>query len=266
MEQARRGGSPAPSVVTVGTYDGVHLGHQHLIGEARRAAAAEGLPVIVVTFDRLPAEVVRPSATPKLLTGLEHKLELLQATGVEQIVVLHFDLERATETAEAFVEHDLVGTLGARAIFVGTNFRFGKGASGDAELLEAMSGPHGFSAHGIELVTDDETKTVVSSSLVRAAVADGALEEARRLLGRRHEVRGTLLPRGRGLVVHGAFALPPEGRYEVEVGPFNRPGTRLVAVLPASNGPAAEVVIDLEASDEGPLPGSLGDAVALRFG
>jgi riboflavin kinase / FMN adenylyltransferase len=131
--------SGGAAVVTIGTYDGVHLGHQRLIAEALAEGRSDGLPVVVVTFDRLPAEVLHPSSSFKLLTGLEHRLELLEATSVDALRVLHFDLDRAAESAESFIADYLVGELGAASIHVGANFRFGHRALGDVELLERLS-------------------------------------------------------------------------------------------------------------------------------
>jgi riboflavin kinase/FMN adenylyltransferase len=253
------------TVVTIGTYDGVHLGHQRLIAEALGEARSLGLPVIVVTFDRLPAEVLRPSSTLKLLTGLEHRLELLEATKVDALRVLHFDLERAAESAELFIGDYLVGELAAASIYVGANFRFGHRALGDVELLSRLSGQFGFEAHGVELVVDAATQLVVSSSQIRELVAHGDLENASRLLGRPHEVRGSLVPDRRGVVVPGAFALPPAGSYSVEVGFPREAGVASTARILSAGGSAAEVLLSFESLD-GPLAEARpGSAIAVRF-
>ncbi|HEY5272569.1 MAG TPA: FAD synthetase family protein [Acidimicrobiales bacterium] len=257
--------SRGTSIVTIGTYDGVHLGHQRLIAEALTEARDVGLPVVVVTFDRLPAEVLHPSATLKLLTGLEHRLELLEATKVDALRVLHFDLERAAESAESFIEGYVVGELGAASIYVGANFRFGNKAMGDIELLERLAPRFGYSAHGVELLLDETTNRVVSSSQIREFVAAGELSEAARLLGRPHEVRGSLVPDRRGVVVPGAFALPPAGRYVVEVGAPREPGVKSTARLLAVGGSAAEVLLSVDKL-EGPLADARpGSAIAVRF-
>src|SRR5580693_699293 len=118
-----RGGS----AVTIGAYDGVHLGHRALLGELRSRAQADGLCTTVVTFDRHPATVVRPESAPRLLCDLDQKLELLEAAGVDRTVVIRFDAERANETAEDFVNGILVSGLDARLVVVGEDFHFGHG-------------------------------------------------------------------------------------------------------------------------------------------
>src|SRR5881227_1038462 len=113
---------PAPAhgtVVTIGAYDGVHLGHRALIDRVNAMAANLGCHSAVVTFDRHPATVVRPESAPKLLTDLEQKLELLASTGVDITLVIHFDEERANEAADDFVREVLVGCLQARSVVVG---------------------------------------------------------------------------------------------------------------------------------------------------
>jgi riboflavin kinase/FMN adenylyltransferase len=200
-------------VATIGTFDGVHLGHRRLIDETRRQAAARGLRSVAVTFDRHQMTIVRPEAAPRLLTGLDHKLELLAAAGVDA-VVLEFDATRAAQGAEDFVKDVLVGHLGVRALVVGSTFRFGYRHRGDARLLETMGARLGFSVTPIELVTDDGARTVISSSLIRSLVADTRLDEARRLLGRDHEVRGVVVDGAAGLVaVPAELLVPPPGDY-----------------------------------------------------
>ncbi|HKH87327.1 MAG TPA: adenylyltransferase/cytidyltransferase family protein, partial [Acidimicrobiales bacterium] len=132
------------SVVTIGAYDGVHIGHRSVIDRVQSLAGSEGLESVVVTFDRHPASVVRPDSAPKLLTDLAQKLELLEETGVDRIFVVHFDPERAAETAEDFVEAVLVRELSAAAVVVGRDFHFGKDRGGNVALLEAMGEEYGF--------------------------------------------------------------------------------------------------------------------------
>jgi riboflavin kinase/FMN adenylyltransferase len=180
-------------VVTIGNFDGVHVGHRKLIGEAMSLARAAGRRSVALTFDRHPATVVRPGSAPLLLTGLEQKVELLEATGIDEVVVLTFDEQRAAEPAEDFVHEMLLGRLGARAVVVGSNFRFGHRHRGDVELLAKLGGELGFEVRALELVADDDAGTPVSSSRVRALVEAGELEHAARLLGRPHQLRGTVL-------------------------------------------------------------------------
>ncbi|HET9731632.1 MAG TPA: bifunctional riboflavin kinase/FAD synthetase [Acidimicrobiales bacterium] len=227
--QVIRDADPAPSpaagaVVTIGAYDGVHLGHQALIADVRRRAQASGWASVVVTFDRHPASVVRPDSAPRLLTDLDQKLELLAATGVDYTLVVHFDRQRATESAEDFVTEVLVGRLGARCVVVGHDFHFGHRRRGNVALLEAMGAQYGFEVVGTELVSDDGVHEVVSSTRIRHLLGQGRPEEAAALLGRLHEVRG-VVERGDGragallgyptanVAVPGDILLPADGIY-----------------------------------------------------
>ncbi|MHB8682442.1 MAG: bifunctional riboflavin kinase/FAD synthetase [Acidimicrobiales bacterium] len=232
---APRGGS----AVTIGAYDGVHLGHRHVIGLLRQMAAERDLRTVVVTFDRHPAEVVRPGSAPTLLTDLEQKLELLASTGVDTTVVVTFDEARANETAEDFVAEVLVRALGARLVVVGRDFHFGHGRKGNVALLEDMGATSGFETVGVAL-EDDDRGEVVSSTRIRALVAAGDVRGAARLLGRHHQVRGTVVAGdGRGgtelgfptanIAVPPPIAMPAEGIYACF---YERPdGSRLRAAV-----------------------------------
>jgi len=148
---------------------------------------------------------VRPESAPLLLTDLEQKLELLAATGVDRTVVVHFDEERATESAEAFIEDDLVGRIGARCVVVGEDFHFGKGRGGNVALLQALGATHGFDVLGVGLVGPDGGPArgpKVSSTRIRELLRAGDAVTAAELLGRPHEVRGVVIhgdARGRTL-------------------------------------------------------------------
>lgn len=181
------------SAVTIGVFDGVHLGHQLLIGEARRLAAELGARSTVVTFDRHPASLVRPESAPLLLTDLDQRIELLSATGVECTQIIEFDDARSKEPAEEFVTEVLVGCLGARAVIVGADFHFGHNRSGDVALLQRMGEAHGFEVDGVELIASAAAGAQpVSSTAIRRALATGDLAAANKMLGRPHEVRGTV--------------------------------------------------------------------------
>ncbi len=209
--------------VTIGAYDGVHLGHRSLIARVRAAADVLDCGAAVVTFDRHPAEIVRPESAPAILTDLDQKLELLASTGVDLTVVVHFDDVRAAESPEEFVSEVLVDLLHARAVVVGHDFHFGKGREGNVELLARMGGIYGFDVTGLRLVTAGAGGTAVSSTRVRAALADGHVEEAAALLGRDHQVRGVVVhgdERGRELgyptanvAVPSVIAMPADGVY-----------------------------------------------------
>lgn len=185
-----------PSVVTIGAYDGVHLGHRAVIDQVKALAEDQGCQTVVVTFDKHPAMVVRPESAPKLLCDLDQKLELLAEAGVDATYVVHFDEERAKETAEEFVHEVLVGCLSARAVVVGEDFHFGHKRGGNVALLQEMGASLGFTVEGIELVGADGepagSDAIVSSTAIRAALIHGDVARAASLLGRPHEVRGTV--------------------------------------------------------------------------
>jgi riboflavin kinase / FMN adenylyltransferase len=222
---------PTGTAVTIGAYDGVHLGHQAVIAEVRRRAEANdggALATAVVTFDRHPAMVVRPESAPLLLTDLDQKLELLAAAGVDYTLVIHFDEERAREEAPDFVTEVLVDCLSARLVVVGEDFHFGRERKGDVALLDRMGEDHGFVVDGLDLVGVDARPAAtdgarVSSTAIRAALRAGELDAANRMLGRPHEVRGLVSHgdhRGRELgfptanvAVPGDILLPADGIY-----------------------------------------------------
>ncbi len=211
-------------------YDGVHLGHRALIGRVTKMASELGAASAVVTFDRHPATVVRPDSAPSLLTDLEQRLELLAETGVDYTLVVRFDEERSSESAEDFVRGVLVGCFGARAVVVGHDFHFGRGRGGNVAMLQTMGAELGFDVLGINLVADERESDVVSSTRVRASLEAGDVAGAARLLGRPHEVRGVVQhgdARGRELgfptanvAVPADILLPADGIY---AGWFERP-------------------------------------------
>ena len=181
------------SAVTIGAYDGVHLGHQAVLRLVRELADARGLDAALVTFDRHPAEIVRPESAPRLLTTLEQRIELLDATGdLDRCWVLPFDEARSKEAAEDFVREVLVDGIGARLVVVGADFHFGHRRGGNVPLLERMGAELGFEVLGLGLVAVEGVATGVpySSTRIRELLAKGDVAEAARLLGRPHEVRG----------------------------------------------------------------------------
>jgi riboflavin kinase/FMN adenylyltransferase len=216
--------APNGAAVTIGAYDGVHLGHQAVLRRLRALGDARGVPTVVVTFDRHPASVVRPESAPRLLTDLGQRLELLGALGVvDHAVVLPFDESRAREEAEDFVAEVLVEGLAARLVVVGEDFHFGRGRKGNVELLQRLGSTMGFEVVGLGLQTGPGLAEPVSSTSIRLALARGEVDVAARQLGRHHEVRGTVVAgdrRGRGLgyptakvAVAPEILLPGEGIY-----------------------------------------------------
>src|SRR5215475_1976229 len=156
-----------PSAVALGAFDGIHLGHRAILGTAVSQARADRLQAIACTFDRHPMEVLQPDRAPLPITTLEERLVLIAETGIDTTVVIPFTLAVAAVEAKAFVQDVLIGTLRAREIVVGFNHRFGRGARGDAALLENLAGPLGFRAHIVPALTVDGV--AVSSSEVRGA-------------------------------------------------------------------------------------------------
>jgi riboflavin kinase/FMN adenylyltransferase len=189
---------PRPRSVAIGTFDGVHLGHQAVIDGADT----------VLTFDPHPLEVLHPSALPKLIMPFEVKRDVIEGLGVRELVVIPFDEEFAKVTAEGFIEQVLVERLGAERVSVGENFRFGAKAQGDPEMLAAR--PE-FETRVVPLVeVDGET---VSSSRIRALVAAGEVNAARRCLGAPFMVQGTVVAgdqRGRELGFPTANIVPDD--------------------------------------------------------
>jgi riboflavin kinase/FMN adenylyltransferase len=212
-----------PHVVTIGNYDGVHVGHRSVIELTNRRAAERGIGSAVVTFDPHPASVVRPDAVPLLLTDLDQKLDLLANAEVDTTFVVHFDEARAQETAEDFIRSVLVDRLSAAEIIVGNDFHFGKGRTGNVDALTEMGSRLGFAVEGVALLPQAAGSTAVSSTAIRRALVDGDVVTAARLLGRDHEVRGPVAPgdqRGRtigfptaNVAVARNRALPGDGVY-----------------------------------------------------
>jgi riboflavin kinase / FMN adenylyltransferase len=223
------GGARAGRAVTIGAFDGVHLGHQAVLRLVHDLARARSLTSTVLTFDRHPAEIVRPGSAPKLLTTLDQKLELLDATGaVDECLVLAFDEARSKEPAEDFVSEILAGVLRARLVVVGDDFHFGYRRHGDVPLLKRMGAELGFEVLGLGLVASHDPDAPdggipYSSTRARAALAEGDVAGAAAILGRPHEVRGTVErgdQRGRllgfptaNLAVPERICLPADGVY-----------------------------------------------------
>lgn len=179
------------SVITVGVFDGVHRGHQEIIGKAVTAAREADLPSVVVTFDPHPAEVVRPGSHPAQLTSLERRGELVEELGVDGFCVLPFTREFSQLAPESFVHDLLVGGLHAAHVVVGENFRFGHKAAGDTDLLRELGAKFGFTAEAVSL-TGDGAMTI-SSTYVRSCVAAGDVAAAAHALGRPHRVSGPVV-------------------------------------------------------------------------
>jgi riboflavin kinase/FMN adenylyltransferase len=178
-----------PTVVTIGNFDGVHRGHQALIGLARRHAQQLGLPLTVLTFEPTPRELFQPEQAPPRVTTLRTKLADLAALGVVQVWVQRFDQRFAAYSAQAFLDQLLWAGMDARAVVVGDDFRFGQGRRGDYALLQAEAARRGVLTDTLATVRS-EGDLRCSSTAVRAALAAGDLAAAARLLGRAFALQG----------------------------------------------------------------------------
>ena len=189
-----------PTVVTIGNFDGIHLGHQHVLEQARATATEVGVAqVVVVTFDPHPIAVLRPEHAPPTLTSIQTRSRLLAEAGVDAVLVLPFDRAMAAWTPMEFIDRVLVDALRARAVVVGANFRFGNRAAGDVSLLRDVGEGRGFLVEGVEL---DGGPQVWSSTYIRSCLAAGDVAEATEALGRPFAVRGVVVQgdqRGREL-------------------------------------------------------------------
>jgi riboflavin kinase/FMN adenylyltransferase len=188
-----------PTAVVIGNFDGVHLGHQHVVREARSAADVEGLRVVAVTFDPHPMAVLRPEHAPTTITDIETRAELLRTAGVDDVLALPFDRDVASWTPQEFARRVLADALHAALVVVGANFRYGSRASGDVATLTASGAELGFRAIGVPL---DGGPQVWSSTYVRTCLAAGDVAGAAEALGRPFVVRGVVVrgdQRGRAL-------------------------------------------------------------------
>jgi riboflavin kinase/FMN adenylyltransferase len=274
--------SPRGAVVTIGAYDGVHLGHQAVLRLVRELANARDRQAVCLTFDRHPAEVVRPESAPNVLTTLDQKLELIDATGyVDTTFVLTFDAARSREPAEEFVREVLVERLGANLVVIGADFHFGYRRHGNLRLLEQMGAELGFEVLGLGLISveGDEQGRPYSSTAIRNLLAQGEVAGAARLLGRPprpHEVRG-LVERGDGrgrelgfptanVAVPARICLPADGIYAgtfVAEDGVERPAAISLGRRPTFHADAERSLLEVFVLD---FDGDLYDqAVKVRF-
>lgn len=180
-------------VLAIGNFDGLHLGHRALLERLAATARQHALPSAVMTFEPHPRELFAPEQAPARLTSLREKLALIEACGIDEVHLLHFNRKLADLTAEEFVERILVRGLGVRHLIIGDDFRFGKGRGGDYAMLQEAGQRHGFGVEAMHTIEIDGER--VSSSAVRDALGAGDLEHAARLLGRPYCIAGR--------VVHG---------------------------------------------------------------
>jgi riboflavin kinase / FMN adenylyltransferase len=242
-------------VVTIGVFDGIHRGHQSIVGEAVRLASERGVPSVLLTFVPHPSEVVRPGSHPAVLTTIVRRAELVEELGVDVFCPLPFTLEFSRMAPDEFIHEALVDRLHASAVVVGENFRFGHKAAGDVALLTRLGQTFGFTTDGVPLLTEDDT--VLSATFVRSCVTAGDMRTATKLLGRPHRVDGLVErgdQRGRALGFPTAnlrteqwTAVPADGVYAgrvVRLDEWGRtvPGGELgIAAISVGTNPTFEV-------------------------
>jgi len=181
----------APSVVTIGNFDGVHLAHQKLLRRVVEVARAQGARATAITFEPHPIKILAPDHAPKLLTPLRRKVELIEATEIDLLVVLPFTRELARQSPLDFVRRVLVEPLHASSVHVGPTFRYGYRQSGDTEILEELGNQEGFRVEVLPMLRVRGDR--VSSTRIRELLTEGQVHKANRLLGRPFSSRGPIV-------------------------------------------------------------------------
>jgi riboflavin kinase/FMN adenylyltransferase len=239
--------------LAIGVFDGIHLGHQRVIGQARDDACAEGGASVVLTFDPHPMQVLRPDKAPQLLTSTQHKLELLEKSRVDACWVVAFTKAFSLLPPEKFIE-TVAKMNRLQEICVGTRFRFGHDRAGDVRLLEAMAPQYGFAAKEIAPVNLESE--MISSTAIRQHVLNGRLDRAAAMLGRPFSLLGTVEPgdhRGHeigfptaNLNLHDEV-LPPDGVYAVRalVGPGTFGGVVNIGMRPTFKDRSARRILEV---------------------
>ncbi len=274
MQIVRHFDDPGPSltgsVVTLGNFDGIHLGHQALIGGAVAEAQKLAIPSVVLTFEPHPLKVLAPERAPKMLLAHKDKMQLLQALGVDVVVIQHFDLSFAKLAADEFVRGILVDRLKARKIWVGRDLRFGQGRQGSVAELERWGSELGFGVASVDAIMVDGAR--VSSSRVRQLVMDGQVDAVAPMLGRYHFVSGRVVAghrRGRKIgfptanISTRTEVLPRDGIYATlfQLGERRLLSVSSVGVNPTfGDGPRTVESYILSFSDD-----IYGEAVQLSF-
>ena len=184
---------PLPCALTIGNFDGVHRGHQAMLTRLKAAALERGLPAAVMTFEPHPREVFTPELAPARLTSLREKIELFKQQGIERLVLVRFSKRFAQLSPQTFIQQVLLTGIKARWILIGDDFKFGAKRAGDLALLREAGTQFGFEVESLSSVRIDNER--VSSTAVRAALAQGNMQQATRFLGRPYSISGR--------VVHG---------------------------------------------------------------
>lgn len=212
------------SVLTLGNFDGLHLGHQELVKMIIRRARETGAMSMVVTFRPHPLKILAPEKCPPLISIYEEKIKLFERLGIDVLVKIPFTLEFAAMAPEDFVRDVLCGTLGAKEILVGYNYRFGRGREGDIRTLRSLGKKYGFAVREIEQIAVGGE--VISSTKIRTLLGDGDVEHAAKLLGRTYAITGIVVKgdgRGKGLgfptanIAPKHSIIPADGVYAVRL-------------------------------------------------
>jgi|SRR5579871_73366 len=219
-----------PSALTIGNFDGVHLGHRRILKRVVALARERGWKASVLTFDPHPMRIVAPERAPRLLTTPARRAELMSTEDIEQVLILPFTLELSQRTPEQFVEHLLVERLQARAVVVGENFRFGHRHAGSVQTLSDLGGRFGFEAEVIPAV--ECRGRIASSSAVRQAIEDGRVALAARLLARPYGLEGEVV-KGHGV---GAKQTVPTLNLSTEAEVIPARGVYLTRTRDVENG------------------------------
>ena len=231
-----------PTALTIGNFDGVHLGHRAMIARLSEAARSRGLPAVVMTFEPQPQEFFAPDQAPARLTSLREKLELLRQCGVARAYVCHFDYKFAQLTADDFITRVLKDGLAVKWLLVGDDFRFGARRAGDLAYLKATALRSGFDVESMSSVVVSGAR--VSSTAIRACLEMGDLDSAQRLLGRRYAISGKVVDGDKlgakigyptANVQLKRLKAPLSGIFVVEVeglGPVQLPGVASLGVRP----------------------------------
>ena len=249
---------PGPTHLAIGVFDGVHLGHQAVIGRALQSARLTGGSTIVVTFHPHPVRVLRPEKAPRLLTSTQHKTQLIRSLGADALLILQFTREFSKTPPEKFIENLAQGSNQLKQICVGREWSFGANRSGSVRLLEELSPKLGFELGTVPPVLVGEQ--VISSTLVRSAIECGALEFATTLLGRRFTILGTVsegrkLGRRLGFPTANLRAhneqFPPNGVYATKAwfGGKEYGGVVNIGVRPTIENEAGERLLELHLFD-----------------
>ncbi len=262
-------------VLTIGVFDGVHRGHQQIVGRAVERARDTGLPSVVLTFDPHPSEVVRPGSHPPVLTSGRRKAELLAGLGVDVGCVLPFTVEFSRLGPAEFVHEVLVERLHVAAVVVGENFRFGHRAAGDVAMLRSLGTSFGFATEGVPLLREGDV--TISSTYVRACVDAGDVRQASTALGRDHRLEGIVVRgdgRGRQLGyptanVHADrhAAIPADGIYagRVVLGERRLPAAISIGTKPTFEGKERAVEPYILDFDEDIYGDEIGVEFAVRL-